>query len=186
MALKSGIGGMGVFKFQRGKALISFFMFILAVSLFACSNNQTNENKTEPSERDAQSLWEQIKAEGKITVATSGTLYPTSFHDAETDELTGFEIEIVREKANRLGLDVEFFEMAFDGMLTSIQSGQVDIAANDISITDERKEKFSFSIPYTHSFSTAIVRKDDLSGIRTVEDLQGKKQPVKRQPYIWI
>lgn len=60
-------------------------------------------------------------------------------------------------------------------MLTSINSGQVDIAANDISITEERKEKFAFSDPYKFSFATMIVRKDDLSGIKTIEDIKGKK-----------
>src|SRR5690606_9610138 len=79
------------------------------------------------------------------------------------------------ELARRLELEVEFVEMAFDGMLTSINSGQVDIAANDISITEERREKFAFSDPYKFSFATMIVRKDDLSGIKTIEDIKGKK-----------
>ncbi|MFP3325949.1 transporter substrate-binding domain-containing protein, partial [Planococcus sp. SIMBA_160] len=63
----------------------------------------------------------------------------------------------------------------YDGMLSAINSGQVDAAANDIDITDDRKDKFAFSTPYKYSYGTAIVRKDDLSGIKTLRDLKGKK-----------
>ncbi|MFP3490244.1 transporter substrate-binding domain-containing protein, partial [Staphylococcus sp. SIMBA_130] len=85
----------------------------------------------------------------------------------------GYEVEVVREMAKRLDLDVEFEEMGFDGMLTSINSGKVDLAANDITSTDERMEKFTFSEPVKYSYGTAIVRKDDLSGIQSLDDLEG-------------
>nr|WP_246055192.1 transporter substrate-binding domain-containing protein [Pseudalkalibacillus caeni] len=147
-------------------------MFSIALITAACSS----ENNNGAAEKDTQkTAWEEIKEEGKLVVATAGTLYPASYHDSESDQLTGYDVEVVRELAKRLDLDVKFVEMAFDGMLTSINSGKVDIAANDIAITDDRKEKFTFAIPYKHSYGTAIVRKDDLSGIKSLDDLEGKK-----------
>ncbi|WP_243298539.1 transporter substrate-binding domain-containing protein [Bacillus litorisediminis] len=140
----------------------------LAFVITACSS-------TGADEPNATGTWDQIKEKGTIIVGTAGTLYPASYHDSENDQLTGFDVEVVRELSKRMGLEVEFVEMAFDGMLTSLNSGTIDIAANDISITEDRKEKFSFSIPYKYSFATAIVRKDDLSGIKTIEDIKGKK-----------
>lgn len=161
------------------KIFFATLMILFLAILAACGNTadeQTNNGgKNEQETAREESAWDRIQEEGKIKVATSGTLYPTSYHDSETDELTGFEVEVVKEMARRLDLEVEFVEMAFDGMLTSINSGQVDIAANDISITPERKEKFSFSEPYKFSFASMIVRKDDLSGIKTIEDIKGKK-----------
>ncbi|OIR60236.1 amino acid ABC transporter substrate-binding protein [Bacillus sp. FMQ74] len=141
------------------------FFLILA----ACSG------KNEADSKDTG--WEQIKGKGKIVVATSGTLYPTSYHDTDSgsDKLTGYEVEVVREAAKRLGLKVEFKEMGIDGMLTAVNSGQVDAAANDIDVTKDREKKFAFSTPYKYSYGTAIVRKDDLSGIKTLKDLKGKK-----------
>lgn len=141
------------------------FFLILA----ACSG------KNEADSKDTG--WEQIKDKGKIVVATSGTLYPTSYHDTDSgsDKLTGYEVEVVREAAKRLGLKVEFKEMGIDGMLTAVNSGQVDAAANDIDVTKDREKKFAFSTPYKYSYGTAIVRKDDLSGIKTLKDLKGKK-----------
>ncbi|WP_083510118.1 transporter substrate-binding domain-containing protein [Bacillus halotolerans] len=155
--------------FKQSKAVIFSFTMAFFLILAACSG------KNEADSKDTG--WEQIKEKGKIVVATSGTLYPTSYHDTDSgkDQLTGYEVEVVREAAKRLGLKVEFKEMGIDGMLTAVNSGQVDAAANDIDVTKDREKKFTFSSPYKYSYGTAIVRKDDLSGIKTLKDLKGKK-----------
>ncbi|MGY0653287.1 transporter substrate-binding domain-containing protein [Bacillus subtilis] len=155
--------------FMHSKAVIFSFTMAFFLILAACSG------KNEADSKDTG--WEQIKDKGKIVVATSGTLYPTSYHDTDSgsDKLTGYEVEVVREAAKRLGLKVEFKEMGIDGMLTAVNSGQVDAAANDIDVTKDREKKFAFSTPYKYSYGTAIVRKDDLSGIKTLKDLKGKK-----------
>jgi len=143
---------------------------ILSVTLLAsCGNDDSSKGS------ESETAWEKIKEEGSITVATSGTLLATSYRDEESDELTGFEVEVVREVANRLDLEIEFKELGFDEMLTSVNTGQIDIAANDIEVTEDRKENFLFSTPFKHSYGTAVVRKDDLSGIKTLEDIKGKK-----------
>ncbi|MEJ6528654.1 transporter substrate-binding domain-containing protein [Exiguobacterium sp. USCH10] len=139
----------------------------LAIPLAACGDDSTNQADT--------TRWEEIQEEGTLTVGTAGTLYPASFREEESDTLTGFDVELMKEIAKRLELEVEFKEMAFDNMLTSVQNGQIDIAANDISVTEDRKEKFAFSKPYKYTYGTAIVRKSDLSGIESLEDLKGKK-----------
>jgi cystine transport system substrate-binding protein len=153
--------------FSSKKLTTTLFLMAFALVMAGCSSSS--------QEKEEKTAWDTIKEEGKLTVATSGTLYPTSYHDSESNDLTGYEVEIVREMAKRMDVEVEFSEMAFDGMLTSIQSGKVDIAANDIMINEERKEKFDFASPYKYSYGTAMVRKDDLSGVKTMEDLKGKK-----------
>ncbi|MGB7999379.1 MAG: transporter substrate-binding domain-containing protein [Anaerobacillus sp.] len=151
-------------------------MGLVVFVISACSNGSNNSNEASDKSSEKQpTAWEEIQDEGKLVVATSGTLYPTSYYEEGSDHVTGYEVEVVREMAKRLDLDVEFEEMGFDGMLTSINSGKVDLAANDITITDERKEKFAFSEPVKYSYGTAIVRKDDLSGIKSLDDLEGKK-----------
>lgn len=140
---------------------------LLAVPLAACGDSSTDQAET--------SRWDEIKEDGTLTVGTAGTLYPASFREEDSDTLTGFDVELMKEVGKRLDLEVQFKEMAFDNMLTSVQNGQVDVAANDISVTDDRKEKFAFSTPYKYTYGTAIVRKSDLSGIESLEDLKGKK-----------
>ena len=139
----------------------------LAIPLAACGDDSTNQAD--------MTRWEEIQEEGTLTVGTAGTLYPASFREEESDTLTGFDVELMKEIAKRLDLEIEFKEMAFDNMLTSVQNGQIDVAANDISVTEDRKEKFAFSKPYKYTYGTAIVRKSDLSGIKSLEDLKGKK-----------
>nr|WP_251125443.1 transporter substrate-binding domain-containing protein [Exiguobacterium sp. s37] len=139
----------------------------LAIPLAACGDDSTDQADT--------TRWEEIQEEGTLMVGTAGTLYPASFREEESDTLTGFDVELMKEVAKRLDLEIEFKEMAFDNMLTSVQNGQIDVAANDISVTEDRKEKFAFSKPYKYTYGTAIVRKSDLSGIESLEDLKGKK-----------
>lgn len=140
------------------------------ILLTGCGNSSET---AEPAE--TKTAWDEIQEQGSMTVATSGTLLATSFRDSESDELTGFEVEVVRELGKRLDLDIEFKELGFDEMLTSVNTGQIDIAANDIEITEDRLDNFIFSTPIKYSYGTAVVRKDDLSGIKTLEDLKGKK-----------
>src|SRR5690606_36862465 len=151
---------------NKGLALIAG---TLSLSLLAACGNEEETVKEEAT------AWDEIQEEGTLNVATSGTLFPTSYREEGTDKLTGFEVEVVRELGERLELEIEFTELGFDEMLTSVQTGQVDLASNDIEITEDRKEKFTFSTPFKYSYGTAIVRKDDLSGIKTMEDLKGKK-----------
>jgi cystine transport system substrate-binding protein len=109
-----------------------------------------------------------------MVVATSGTLFPASFYTEEEETLTGFDVEVIRSVAAQLGVEAEFRIMAFDAMLTSLSTGQVDAAVNDINRTAEREEQVTFSTPYKYSFASLMVREEDLSGIETVDDLEGK------------
>lgn len=157
---------------RHRKIIMSLLLLSMMIMLLAACGK---EGGAEKDGGNKSSPWENIQEKGGIVVATSGTLYPASFHDSESKELTGYEVEIMKEIGKRLDLKIEFVEMGLDGMLTSLNSNQVDLAVNDIEITPEREEKFTFSEPYKYSFGTAIVRKSDHSGIESLEDLKGKK-----------
>ncbi len=152
--------------------LLLSFTFLSACS----SENEDSNNGTDQENTDE--VWTEIKDSGKITVGTSGTLFPASYYEGSEgneDNLTGYDVEVVREIAKRLGVDVEFEIMGIDSMLSAIKSGRIDIAINDIEPTASRKEAFNFSEPYKYSYTTMVVRKEDNSGIDSLEDLNGKK-----------
>ncbi|GAA3607086.1 transporter substrate-binding domain-containing protein [Secundilactobacillus similis] len=110
-----------------------------------------------------------------LVVATSGTLYPTSYHDEKTNKLTGFDVQIVKAVGKKLGRKVTFKEMNVDGQLTAVKTGKADMAANDFGISPARKKEFTLSTPYKHSFNSIMVRSKDDSGIHSWADIKGKR-----------
>ncbi|WP_102336229.1 transporter substrate-binding domain-containing protein [Salimicrobium jeotgali] len=155
------------------------FLFALAFTLIlaACgtgSDESSGEkgNSSKNSEKE-QTLFKQLQEEG-ATVATSGTLLASTYYPEGSDELTGYDVEVLREIGKRLDIDISFEEIGVDGMLPALKNGRVDMVANDFEITEERKREFAFSEPYKYSFTSIIVREDDLSGIETLEDVSGK------------
>lgn len=109
------------------------------------------------------------------TVATSGTLYPTSYHDPKTKQLTGYDVAVIRAVAKGLHKKVIFKEYDVDGMLTAVKTGKADMAADDFAISPARQKNFLMSSPIKHSFNSLIVRQSDNSGINNWQDIKGKK-----------
>ncbi len=139
--------------------------------LAACSSNSDTEDH-----EDGNSRWAEIQESGKIIVGTSGTLIAASYYDGDEeteDQLTGYEVETMREIAKRLDLDIEFEIIGVDNVMPGIKSGRIDISS--ATITDNRKKDFDFSDPYNYSYITMAVRESDNSGIESLEDLEGKK-----------
>lgn len=154
-------------------------LLFIIITLFLSSCNSINENKKDTEQNgDHTSRWDEVQEAGEIVVATSGTLIAASYYDGKeetVDQLTGYDVEVMKEIAQRLGLDVKFEIMGIDSMLPAIKSGRIDLAVNDIEATEKRKEEFNFSEPYKYSYTTMVVRKSDNSGINSLEDLEGKK-----------
>ncbi|VTS22484.1 extracellular solute-binding protein [Streptococcus pseudoporcinus] len=140
---------------------LAFSMFLLT----ACASKKEDQG---------QAQWDKIEKKGELTVATSGTLFPQSFHDKK-NKLTGYDVEIIKEVGKRLGLKVKFTEMGVDGMLSAINSGQVDMAGYSIEKDSKNAKKFLYTDAHKYSFGSMIVRQSDDSGIKSLKDLKGKK-----------
>lgn len=156
------------------KFTILFSSLVLLFLFSACGGSDTESKETKAD----KNKWDEIQEAGELVVGTSGTLIAASYYDGEEeseDQLTGYDVEVMKEIAERLGLDISFEIMGIDSMLPALQSGRIDLAANDIEVTDKRLEEFNFSEPYKYSYTTMVVRKEDNSGINSLEDLEGKK-----------
>ena len=121
----------------------------------------------------ADDLLAQIKERGSIIVAMEGTWAPWTYHD-EDDNLVGYDVEVAQNIAEKLGVDVEFIEGAWDGLLAGLDAGRYDIMVNGVGVTDERAEKYNFSTPYAYN-KTAVIVRGDYGEISSMEDLKGKK-----------
>ncbi|KGX85765.1 transporter substrate-binding domain-containing protein [Pontibacillus litoralis] len=161
---------------MRNYRLLFLLSLAFLIILSACNSDDSEQGQAEKyKEKNESTTWDKVQKEGKIVVGTSGTLFPSSYHPADSDKITGYDVETMREIGKKLGVEIEFEEIGYDAMFAALNSGRIDAAINDIAITDERKKKYAFSDPYKYSYTTMIVREEDLSGIETLEDLKGKK-----------
>ena len=123
----------------------------------------------------AADLLDTVKARGTLKVALEGNYPPFNFKDPKTGELTGFEVDVAKLLAAKLGLKPEFTTTEWSGILAGLGAGKYDIIMNQVGITDERKKAFDFSDPYTLSSAQLIVRKDEKRQFNSLDDLKGKK-----------
>lgn len=114
-----------------------------------------------------------IKSEGKIVIAMEGQWAPWTYHD-ETGDLVGYDTEVGKAIADKLGVQAEFIEGDWDGLFTGLDTGRYDVIINGVEITDERAEKYDFSEPYAY-IKTGICVTEDNTDINSFEDLAGKK-----------
>ncbi len=121
----------------------------------------------------AQDALDRVMAAKVIRIGTEGTYPPFTFHDAG-GALVGFDVEIARELARRLGVRAEFVESKWDGLIAGLDSGRYDIVVNQVTVTEARKAKYDFSRPYIVSKAVLVVREDE-KAIKSFDDLKGKK-----------
>lgn len=133
---------------------------LAATALAGCGSNDNDD------------LLAQIQANGKIVIAMEGNWAPWTYHD-ESGELVGFDTEIGKLIAEKLGVEAEFAEGDWDGLLTGLETGRYDVMINGVEVTEERAEKYDFTDPYCY-IHTALIVKSDNTDIKTFEDLNGK------------
>ena len=113
-----------------------------------------------------------IQANGKLVVALEGAWQPWSYHD-ESDTLVGYDVEVSRAIAEKLGVEPEYVESDWDSLFAGLDAGRYDIVCNGVEVTDERSKTYDFTTPYGYIHTALAVRKDN-EDIKSFEDLKGK------------
>ena len=113
-----------------------------------------------------------IQTNGKLVVALEGAWQPWSYHD-ESDTLVGYDVEVSRAIAERLGVEPEYVESDWDSLFAGLDAGRFDIVCNGVEVTDERAKTYDFTTPYGYIHTALAVRKDN-EDIKSFEDLKGK------------
>jgi His/Glu/Gln/Arg/opine family amino acid ABC transporter permease subunit len=108
-----------------------------------------------------------------VRVGTEGTYPPFTYRDPKTDELTGFDIEVMKAVGVEAGWDVQFVEAPFDSLFPALDSQRIDVIANQVTITPEREARYLFSTPYTYSHGVIVTAADN-DAISTLADLKGR------------
>jgi cystine transport system permease protein len=114
-----------------------------------------------------------VKSAGVLRVGTEGVYSPFSYHDPATGQLVGYDVDVARAVADKLGVRVEFVETPWDSIFAALEANRFDVVANEVTINDERKAKYDLSEPYSVGEGVIVTRADDNS-LSSLADLKGK------------
>ena len=145
------------------------------LTLSGCSNSSTSTAASAGASSAAGSSADQlaaVQASGKLIVALEGAWQPWSYHD-ESDTLVGYDVEVSRAIAEKLGVEPEYVESDWDSLFAGLDAGRFDMVCNGVEVTDERALTYDFTTPYGYIHTALAVRKDN-DEIKTFEDLKGK------------
>jgi len=122
-------------------------------------------------------VWANIQKTGVIKVGTDPTWPPYQLRDNVTGEIVGFEVDLANACAAKLNLTIQWNDVGFDNIIVSVQQGQLDMGVSGFSITPERLELVSFTIPHSTTEGQVIMLKSTMTarGITTVNSLQDLK-----------
>ncbi|SNR91612.1 amino acid ABC transporter substrate-binding protein, PAAT family [Anaerovirgula multivorans] len=149
---------------KRKGMIIVGFMLVALLALWGCSSTEVAE------EGGIEEGVVEEPTKEKIVVGTSGEYYPWAFQ--KDGELQGFEIDVWKEIAERNDLEISFETSKFSGLIGMLDTGRIDTIAHQMSITEEREEKYNFTQPYAYSYYDFAVKSDSTS--KSLDDLKGK------------
>ncbi len=121
--------------------------------------------------QEPQNALERVTSKGEVSFAMSGGYPPFNFFN-EKNELVGFDVDVAREVATRLGVDLKPVTTEWSGIIEGLRSGAYDGILGSMAITPERLKVVDFSMPYYYSGAQLLVRKD--AALASTADLAGK------------
>ena len=139
------------------------------LGLTGCSSKDTASSTAGPA---TLNKLDSIQKSGKLVVALEGAWQPWSYHDS-SDTLVGYDVEVSRAIAEKLGVEPEYVESDWDSLFAGLDAGRYDMVCNGVEVTEERAKTYAFTTPYGYIHTALAVRKDN-EDIHSFEDLKGK------------
>ena len=164
----------------------SILSLALVFSLAACGGNGGSANspaqnettpaqsETTPAQTEGDGSLQRVLDAGKLTIGAEGNWIPYVYNEDGTGELTGFEVEVAKEVAARLGVEAEFqISDSWDPVLAGLDAARYDIVICGVNPNPERQEKYACSIAYAENPYCLVVNGDNTE-ITSFDDLDGK------------
>ena len=155
------------------KFLKHLLVALVLLGLLAACSQTAEEVAEEAAAPVAKTTIEKIKERGKLIAGVKDSVFLFGFVDPKTNELAGFDVDICKEIAKRLGVDVEFKTVTSKNRIPMLTQGTVDLLAATMTHKFSRDEQIDFSITYFMDGQKLLVKKG--SGIASTADLAGKK-----------
>ncbi|MDF2880576.1 MAG: polar amino acid uptake transporter, family, amino acid-binding protein [Clostridiaceae bacterium] len=128
------------------KSILAVILIAFIFVLFTgCSKKQSADNS-----------FNDIKSKGEFVVGLDDSFPPMGFKN-DKGEIVGFDIDLAKEAAKRMGVKVVFKPVDWDGVLMSLNNKDIDLIWNGLTITDERKQKIDFSKPYLNNSQIIVI-----------------------------
>ena len=156
---------------KKNKKLLWACLAVVLVIVLAVAAVLIINNSKKPQE--PATFLDEVKTRGKLIIGTEGNWAPWTYHD-ESDALVGFDVEVARAVAAKLGVEAEFVECPWESIFMGIDSKMYDTTANGVEVTEDRAEKYDFSTPYAFLRTALIVRSDN-EEIKDFADLNGRR-----------
>ena len=119
----------------------------------------------------ADKSFEKVQKNGKFVVGLDATFAPMGFR-GDDGEIVGFDIDLAKEVAKRWGVEVEFKPCEWDGIMFDLNSGNIDMVWNGMTMTEERQKQAAFSEPYFTDGQLIFSRRE--AKVNKVSELEGK------------
>jgi polar amino acid transport system substrate-binding protein len=133
--------------------VVSIVLVIALVGVFAACGGDKTEEKT------------------VLTMATNAEFPPYEY--VEEGKIVGIDAEIAALIADKLGMELQIVDVAFDSIIPGVQSGKYDMGMAGLTVNDERLEKVNFSTSYAKGVQVVIIPEN--SDIKSLDDISGKK-----------
>ena len=157
------------------RKILGLLVLILAgcVLLAGCTGTTPTPNTT----NNTTSSVTQSDLKDSYIIGIDGA-YPPYSSQEKDGSFVGFDIDSARWIADKLGFDVEFQAVAWDGIIPALQAKKIDMVYSGMTITEERKEQVAFSKPYLKINQSVAIRSD--SDV-TIEDIMAGKVVIGSQ-----
>lgn len=116
----------------------------------------------------------------RLVVGTDAAFPPFENYNSTTGAYEGFDMDLIREIAKRMGREVGFKNLGFDPLIPALQNGQIEVAVSAMSITDARKQQVDFSDPYYLANQSALVKSTSTIAAQSDVNKAGVKIGVQR------
>ena len=142
----------------------------IAMLLTACGGGNTQATEDTGSDTQQSETAENTEG-GVLRMGTNATFPPYEYVD-ENNEVAGIDADIAAAIADKLGMELEITDMAFDSLIPALQSDTIDIVLAGMTVDPERAEQVNFTDSYATGVQVIIVPED--SDIASPDDLEGK------------
>ena len=157
---------------MKRRTFISLMGVMAAAGVLGLTGCSSKDTAASTASSAALNKLESIQKSGKLVVALEGAWQPWSYHDS-SDTLVGYDVEVSRAIAEKLGVEPEYVESDWDSLFAGLDAGRYDMVCNGVEVTEERAKTYDFTTPYGYIHTALAVRKDN-EDIHSFEDLKGK------------